>query len=498
MNPTKNTLFLQNLINILLNPLKKLAGQTIIYGLGTVVPRVLNYLLLTPFFTYIFYTNEYGVFSELYAYVAVFLIIMTYGMETTYFRFASKEHNKDKVFSNAITSVTFTGILFFIIVISFAQPIANAIKYPNNKDFIIWIALIVVLDAITAILFAKLRHENKALKFAVIKFLSVLIIIFFNAVFYYPKWSADNPHTITISVKYIFIANAIGSAFALLSLIPELFKIKFQFDFQQLKKMLKYAYPLLIVGVAGIINEHGDKIMLKYLLNTDENVMNEVGIYSANYRLAVLMTIFIQMFRYAAEPFFFSHAKHKDSKKNYADVMKYFIIFGLIIFLGVMLYIDVVKYFISSLYHEGLYIVPIILLANLFLGIYYNLSVWYKLTDKTKYGAVMAITGMIITLSLIGILVPKIGYEGAAWATFFCYFSMMLISYFWGKKIFPVPYNISRIMFYIFFAVGIYFLSKYTNNLNTSLKYITNSALFLIFVITSFIIEKKEIKTKKQ
>jgi len=473
-----------------LNPLKKLAGQTMIYGLGTIVPRVLNYLLLTPFFTYIFWQNEYGVFSELYAYVAIFLVVLTFGMETTYFRFAVSEPNKNKVFTTALGSVLSTSLLFFIVILLFADPVASLMSYPGQGNFIIWIAAIVATDAIVSIPFAKLRQENKAMKFAAIKFLSVVVNIALNAYFYYEKWSASDPHSVQISVEYIFIANFISSAFTLVCLLPEFVKMKPEFDFVLLKKMLSYTFPLLIVGASGMINEHGDKIMLKYLVDDSEDQLKQLGIYSANYRLAVLMTIFTQMFRYAAEPFFFAQSKEKDSKETYAKVLKYFVIFGLIIFLGVMLYIDIVKYFIGSLFHEGLDIVPVILLANLFFGIFYNLSLWYKLANLTKYGAVIAIIGAVVTILLNIVLVPEFGYRGAAWATIACYFLMTAISYFWGQKHFPVKYDFISIGFYFAVALGLYFGSTLIEIDSMTVSLIVNTLLFGVFFAVVFYKEK--------
>jgi O-antigen/teichoic acid export membrane protein len=457
-----------------------------IYGLGTIVPRVLNYLLLTPFFTYIFYKSEYGVFSELYAFVAVLLVVLTYGMETTYFRFAEAEKNKNKVFSTAFGSILFTSLLFVLLVYLFSGSISTLIRYPENTEYILWIAGIVAIDAIVSIPFAKLRQENKALKFALIKFSSVAINIGLNAAFFYEKWSASDPHSVQVSIEYIFIANFISSAFTLIVLLPEIIKIKPLFSFSLLFRMFRYSLPLLVVGAAGIINEHGDKIILKYLIVTSGDAMDQLGIYSANYRLAVLMTIFTQMFRYAAEPFFFAQEKEKNSKKTYADVMKYFTIFGLLIFLGVTLYIDVVKYFIGAPFREGLDIVPLILLANLFLGIYFNLSIWYKLTNRTLYGAAIAIVGMIITLGLNIILVPEFGFRGAAWATFFCYLSMMIISFLWGRKFYKITYDLASIALYFFLAIALYFAHRFLDLDSGKLSLIVATGFLGIFLIFVF------------
>ncbi|MEA3317636.1 MAG: oligosaccharide flippase family protein, partial [Bacteroidota bacterium] len=398
--------------------LKNLVGQTLLYGLGTIVPRVLNFLILTPFFTRTFSKAEYGVFSELYAYVVFLLVLLIYGMETAFFRFTESENDYRKVFSTSIISLFVTSSVFLILTNIFSSELASLIGYEHNSQYISWFCIIVAIDAFMAIPFAKLRFLNKATKFGIIKIFNVLINIGLILFFYklLPIIINNNPNSAfsvfynpNMGIGYAFIANLIASVFTFVVLIPEIFNVKLNFDFSLLKRMLKYAFPLLIVGLAGMINEVIDKILLKYLVTDAGNPMEQVGIYSANYKLAVLMTLFIQMFRYAAEPFFFSRMKDKNAKVLYADVMKYFIVFGLLIFLGVTLYIDIFKHYIGSNFHSGLRIVPIVLLANLFLGIIYNLSIWYKLNNKTKYGAYIAIFGALVTLGLNFLLVPKIG-----------------------------------------------------------------------------------------
>jgi len=492
-----------------LNKFKKLAGQTAIYGLGTIVPRLLNYLLLTPFYTYIFAQGNYGIVTELYAYVAFLVVILTYGMETTYFRFAEKEENQNQVFSTAFISLLFTTSIFIILTLFFLHPIANSIHYENNSEYIIWMILIVGLDAISAVPFAKLRQQNKALTFVIIKLINVVINIGLNLFFlkYCPKILSDNPDSIVqyiysenIGVGYAFISNLVASIISFLFLIPIIFSSKLCFNFPLLKKMLHYTYPLLIVGVAGIMNEHADKILLKHFLiipdgvvNSKDYIMSQIGVYGAVYKLAVLMTIFIQMFRYAAEPFFFAQAKEKNSNKTYADLLTYFTIFGLLIFLSVTLYMDVVKYFIGPEYRVGLDIVPIILLANLFLGIYYNLSVWYKLKNLTKYGAIIAILGAIITVGLNVIFIPIYGYIASAWATLICYVAMVVVSYLWGQRYMKIPYSVSKISIYLILAIAIYIFS---DNIHPESKLISlslNTLYLLIFVVFVFAIERNKL-----
>ncbi len=473
--------------------LKKLASQTAIYGISSIVGRMLNYLL-TPLFTRLFTTAAYGVITELYSYLVFLLVILTYGMETTFFRY-SKLENPAKVYSNALISLFFTSLLFLLLVYLQLDNIALFLDYSANPEYIMWFAIIIGLDSILTIPFAKLRNENKAIKFAGIKLFNILLNISLNLYFLLlcPYLHALNPNNILVQfynpnlgIAYVFISNLIASVFTFLLLIGELLKVKLQFDFKLYKQMLKFAIPLLIVGLAGSINEVLDRTLLKHLLPDKANAMSQLGIYGANYKLSILMTLFIQTFRYAAEPFFFSSANKSDSKKMYADVMKYFIIFGLFIFLGIMMYLDVVKYFIAEEFHSGLSIVPILLLANLFLGIIFNLSIWYKLTNLTKFGAIISVVGAIITLVMNILLIPTLGILGSAWATFICYFSMMLITYFWGKKHYPISYDLKAILKYFAFTFVLYFLAINIPYPSELLKYLINSVFLLIFLYYIF------------
>ena len=481
--------------------IKSLIGQTLIYGMGTIVPRLLNYLLLTPFFTRIFDRAEYGDVVILYSYLAFLLVFLTYGMETTFFRFSESEKNKDKVFSTASWSILFTTILFILGVLLFTQDIANLIEYGANTNYIIWIALIVSLDVFFSISFAKLRQNNKALRFTIIKLTNVIVnlsLIFLFLKVFKGAYETDPSSNLAqyynpqIGVGYVLIANLISSGVVAILLLPEIFSSKWKFDFDLWKEMMKYALPLLIVGLAAMINEVADKLFLKYLLPESSNPMEQVGIYGANYKLAVLMTLFIQMFKYAAEPFFFKQAKEKNAKMSYALIMKYFIIFGITIFLGVNLFIDVIKGFIGSEFHDGLKIVPIVLMANLFLGIYYNLSVWYKLTNKTKLGAVVSIVGAVITISINFLFIPKYGYMASAWATFAAYGIMMVLSWAWGQKHYPIKYPIGRILFYFLISTIIFFAYQHFKFNSILFQNIYALILLFSFIVLAYIIEKKD------
>ncbi|MFO7790041.1 MAG: oligosaccharide flippase family protein [Bacteroidales bacterium] len=472
--------------------IKRLAGQTAIYGLSSVLGRLLNYLLV-PLYTRVFHPGEYGVVTEFYAYVTFLIIILTYGMETGFFRFSQSKAEFDKTYSTSLTSLFFTSAIFVVFVNVFTQPIANLVEHPAHPEWISWFGFILAFDAFAAIPFAKLRQQNKAWRFATIKMINIGINIGFNLFFLLlcPAVAKSNPDALilqiynpAIGVGYIFISNLLASSITLLVLLPDILDVKFHFDKALLRKMLWYSFPLLIGGLAGMINETIDRVLLKYLLPFDKDVtMAELGIYGANYKLSIIMVLFIQMFRYAAEPFFFSEAKSKNSKKLFADVMLYFIIFGMIIFLGIIGYIDVVKHFIDADYHEGLKVVPILLIANLFLGIYFNLSVWYKLNNQTRYGAFMAIAGAIITLVLNIILIPKISYMGSAIATLVCYVSMVVISYSLGRKYYPIPYNLKKIAMYAVITAIIYFVFTWSNQQITWIKFTVNTALIIGFII---------------
>lgn len=469
--------------------IKQLAGQTAVYGLSSIIGRLLNYLLV-PLYTNIFSTGEYGVVTELYAYLSFLIIVLTYGMETGFFRFWESEKGNLKVYSTSLISLFVSSFVFIVLVIVFSKPIASVLEYNNHSEYVIWLGIIIGFDALTAIPFAYLRQQNKALKFALIKLINIIIFIGLNLFFLLlcpllikngikiPNWIYSSE----VGVGYIFISNMFASVITLILLIPTM-KIKFSFDAVIWKKMLLYSLPLLIAGLAGMVNETFDRAMLKRLLTDTSTAMEQLGIYGANYKVSILMTLFIQTFRYAAEPFFFSQAKEKNAKELYAQVMKYFIIFGLIIFLGVLLYLDIIKYFIGENFRSGLKVVPILLLANLFLGIFFNLSIWYKLTNKTSWGALLAIFGAVITISFNLWLIPIMGYMGAAWATLICYFAMMVASFLLGNMFYKVKYPLLRIGIYFLAAFAIYAVSLIVKIDSSSISLLFNSFLFVLYIV---------------
>ncbi|MEI6851334.1 MAG: oligosaccharide flippase family protein [Bacteroidota bacterium] len=482
-----------------MNPLRKLAGQTAIYGTSTIVYRLINYFLV-PIHTYIFRPDQYGVVTEMYAYVALLIVMLTYGMETAFFRYYdSKAEDKERVYSTTLITLIISSVVFVFFMVLYAQPIATLIRHKENSEYIIWFALMIVFDAISTIPFAKLRVLNRPKMFAFIKIFGIVVCFVLNLFFLYvlPYFHTHNIlsgltsyiYSPNIGVGYIFIANLISSASTLFILFIIIPLRKLAFDKVIWQRMMKYALPLLIFGLAGNINETFDRILLKYL-SPAGIAMTQVGIYGACYKISLLMTIVIQGFKYAAEPFFFSYAKESNARDVYADVMKYFVIVCSLIFLGVMLYIDVAKYFVGQKYWEGLKIVPILLLANMCLGIFYNLSIWYKLTDKTRYGAYLSIFGAMVTLSLNFLLIPIIGYMGSAWATFACYASMMVLSFFIGQKHYYVKYNLGKMGIYFGLALLLYAISIWLRSDVFGLRMVINSALFLFYVLVIIYIER--------
>ncbi|MFM7768155.1 MAG: polysaccharide biosynthesis C-terminal domain-containing protein [Bacteroidota bacterium] len=452
--------------------LRKLAGESAVYGLSSILGRFLNYLLV-PLHTHVF-TNpgEYGAVTEIYAYISFLVIVYTYGMETSFFHFARKYPDKTvKVFGTGMMSLLVSTLVFSGSLVLFSDSLAETLNYQAHPEYIVYMALIIGFDALTAIPFAKLRQEGKARKFAALKLFGIGINISFNVLFFlvFPVWMNRetgilfelakqfyNPET---GAGYVFIANLLASVATLLVMLPSLrFRIS-DWDVTLWREQMVYALPLLFAGLAGMVNETLDRALIRHLVTDKQDAMVQLGIYGACYKLSILMTLFIQAFRYAAEPFFFSQFGKDDAKDTYARVTKYFCITCAIVFLGVMLYIDIFKHFIGEPYRVGLGVVPILLLANMCLGIFFNLSMWYKMTGKTRYGMFFTIFGAAITVALNVLLVPSMGYMGAAWATLGCYACMMVASFLIGQRNYPVPYETNRILAYIGLAIACYFVS---------------------------------------
>jgi O-antigen/teichoic acid export membrane protein len=441
------------------SPLKKLASQTAVYGLSSIIGRLVNYLL-TPLYTYSFLPHDYGIVVELYTYTSFLIVLLTFGMETAFFRFANSKENNDGVFSTSMGFLAGTTTLFVTFCLIFVKDISTMLHYQNHPEYISWFVWIVAIDIVTALPFAYLRKQNKALRFALIRLGSIFVNVAFNLFFilYCPKHVPQgtwyySPET---GVGYIFISNLISSVFTLVMLLPYLFKIRFGLNPDLLKKMLVYCIPLVFAGLAGMVNETMDRVLLKYLLTDKATILEQIGIYGACYKISIIMTLFVQTFRYAAEPFYFSHHNQTGYRELYARVMNYFVIICMLIFLVTLLFMDVIKLFIGEAYRSGLQIVPLLLLANMFLGIFYNLSIWYKLEGKTLYGAMLTGIGALITIVANVCLIPLMGYTGAAYATLICYASIMVLSWLMGQKHLPVPYQTGSFVVYLTSGIALY------------------------------------------
>jgi len=487
---------------LLVGALKKLAGETAIYGMSSIVGRFLNWWLV-PYYSRIFLPEEYGVVTNLYSYVAFLLVILTFGMETGFFRFANKSQQNDKIYSTSAFSLFGSSILFVLIAFIFSGNIAHFLDFQNSEQYIKWLAVIVALDAGTAMPFANLRLEGKAVRFATLKMVNIFFNIFFNVFFLSvcPYILKTNPESFVgfiyhpeFGVGYVFVANLLASLITLIMLVPEIRKIKLVFDWLLFREMFWYSFPILLVGIFGMVNQNIDKILIPELIPASQKPMEQLGIYGANYKLAILMNMFIQAFQYSFEPFFFSHQKNSDSRLIYAQVMKYFVIFGLLIFLGITLFIDVFKIIIGEEYHSGLQVVPAVLMANLFMGIYFNLSLWYKLSDKTWMGAWIAGVGAVLTIGANIILIPVMGYMGSAYGVLICFIIMTIISYVVGQKYYKVDYELKRILTYLAIAIGFYYLSGWIRFSASIAQYGLNISLFCVFIILVFFAEKNELR----
>ena len=484
--------------------IKKLASQTVWYGASTIFNRMLSYLL-TPLLTSIFIASDFGKITTLFTIAAFMNIIYSFGMETAYFRFLTEE-NEDKVYNTAFSTIIINTILISIVFFFFAQPIAEFIKLPDHKEYIYWVILIVIFDTLAVLPFAKLRHSGRPRKYALIKMLNILLqislVIFF---FLICKPAAQgsflsefyNPQ---IGPGYVIVANVIASGITLLLLSRECLQFKWSADRMFWKKMIIYSLPLLIVGFGGMVNELIDRFMLLNIFpGSIEDRYTQSGIYAANYKLAVIIALFIQAFRLGAEPFFFKQSIKTDAPVIYARVMKFFVITCCICFLLVVLFLDFWKYFMGNKhpeYWKGLTVVPILMIAKIFLGIYYNLSVWYKLTNRNLTGAWITLSGVIITVLLNTLLVPRMGYTGCAIATLCCYFFMMIISYYLGQKYFPVPYDIKRISIYILIILLIFILHQWIIQFTDDLfvRMVLGILGCILFAVIILLSEKEEFR----
>lgn len=473
--------------------MKRLAKETAIYGLSSIIGRFLNWMLVPMYTRVLSDTGEYGIVTNLYGWTALFLVLLTYGMETGFFRFINKkeEHEPMRIYASTLYSIFFTSVLFTGCALLLLTPVSGALGYSNHPEYVGMMVGIVAADAFCSIPFAYLRYKNKAVRFAVIKLLTIFLNIFLNIFFLIicPRIEASHSEWISwfyrpdYGVGYIFIANVFTSAFTFLMLLPDMMPgLRAKPDMQKLRKMLNYSFPILILGIAGIFNQTADKILFPFLFDDKSYADSQLGIYGACFKIAVVMVMFIQAFRYAYEPFIFAKNKDADNKKSYVEAMKYFIIFALVIFLGVMFYLDLLKYFVDAKYYSGLSVVPIIMLGELFFGIYYNLSIWYKLTDRTRWGAYFSIIGCVTTVAIIILFVPKYGFMACAWASFASNLLMAILSYFIGQKNYPLSYNLRSAFMYIAVTAALYIAGMCLQIESVALRLTYRTLLLLVFV----------------
>jgi O-antigen/teichoic acid export membrane protein len=475
---------------------KSLFKQTLIYGLATVLPRMISFLLVM-LHTDKLVKADYGETTILMAYMVFFNVILSYGMETAFFRFYSAEEDKKRVIQTSTISIFWSSIAFLFLSLLYRNTLSSWINV--EVEFVTYAIWILVLDALVIVPFSKLRAEQRPIVFAVIKIGNVLVNMILNLFFllYLPKIAQNNPNGFlatlyfdNFQIGYIFVANLVASLATFVVLSPDYLRLKWKLDFQLWKKMMFYGFPILIAGIAFAVNEHLDKIILEFLL--PKNIGKaEVGAYSACYKLGLFMVLFATAFRLGIEPFFFSHAKNENAKQTYAIITKFFVIFGSLILLGVIVFADLLKQIMikDESYWEAMKVVPLIILANFFLGIYNNLSVWYKLTDKTKIGAYISIIGAVLTLFLNFLLIPKYSYMGSAIGTIVAYGSMMTISYFLGKKYYSIPYDMKRIGSYLSISILFSFISFYYFREN----YFVGIPLIIIFSAFIYVNEKTTI-----
>jgi O-antigen/teichoic acid export membrane protein len=485
--------------------IKQLAGQTIWYGASSIAARFLSYLL-TPYLTGVLGTASYGEMSLVYALIPFLNILFTYGLETAFFRYAKDEAAQRDVYNTATVSLIISTLLFTAILLLFNNQLAALIGLSEHPEYLTWSAFIIAFDALATLSFAKLRFDGRPIKFATIRIAGILINIAFVYFFLSicPKIQQEEPNSFIgafydkdLAVGYIILANLIQAVSTFLLLSKEFFSFRWRFNAKLWKEIILYSSPLLLAGFAGMINETFDRIMLRWWSSapTEEAASVEVGIYAACYKLSILITLFIQAFRMGAEPFFFKQAQGQQPQRTYARVMKFFVITICFMFLVVALFLDVWKYFIrNKAMWEGLRVVPILLLANMFLGIYYNLSIWYKLSNKTIAGAWITLIGAAVTLLINFLFIPSFGYMACAWATFFCYGSMMVISYTWGQKHYPVPYAWKKLVAYMVIAVALYGVYTFLKGLALNIWIISAISLLLLSLYGLFIlkIERKE------
>ncbi|MEQ6121156.1 polysaccharide biosynthesis C-terminal domain-containing protein [Reichenbachiella sp. MALMAid0571] len=496
-----------------MSQLRKLAGETVWYGLSSIIGRVISFFL-TPLYTSFFLPGEYGVVTELFAYSAFFNVIYMYGMETAYFRFATKnKKNNQEYFNLCVSSIIATSFLISASLVLLASPIMSVLGYEGQEEIIYWIAAILVIDSIYALPFAKLRLEGKAKRFAFIRLANVLVAVSLNLFFLVfcdgvinGRFLGGFKDVVSIfyapdfNVKYVFLSNLLANGLFIILLSPQFKAFRFTFNYTKFKPLLIYGFPIMVIGIAGTTNEMLSRTLLKYILPEGfypgQTNLDALGVFGACYKLSVFMMLGTQAFRYAAEPFFFSKASQSDSPQLFSNVMKGFIIFNCVVFLGVTVNLEPlsVMFLRNPEYREGLYIVPFLLMGYLFLGIYYNLSVWFKVTDKTKYGAMITGLGTVITVVANLLLIPILGYFGSALTTLVTYSFMAGLSYYLGQKHYPIPYRVSNAVFYLLIASVLSYISYHIDFNSLFLNIIVRNISIIFFLIIIYLSEHDNLK----
>lgn len=457
--------------------MKSLAKDTAIYGLSSIVGRFLNYLLV-PLYTHVISAANggYGIVTNLYAYTALLLVILTFGMETTFFRFANKEdEDAHTVFSTTMGVVGILSVAFLFAVFAFIGPISDVLGYVDHPEYIRMMAVVVALDALQAIPFCYLRFQKKALKFASLKLLFIILNIGLNLLYFVVLGQSE--------VYYVFSLNLVCTGFITFFFVPELYRIHWSFDFRLLRRMLSYSWPILVLGIAGILNQAADKMIFPLVYPDHAEGVRQLGIYGACVKVAMIMAMITQAFRYAYEPFVFAQSKDKDKNTTYALGMKYFLIFTLLAFLCVEAYLPVLKYMVGSTYWEGLRVIPIVMAAEIMMGVYFNLSFWYKLIDKTIYGAWFSLAGCIVLIAVNIIFIPQYGYMACAWGGFAGYATAMVLSYIVGQIKNPIPYPMKSITVYVGITVLFFVIMELLpESWSPILRMGLNSLLIVAFV----------------
>jgi O-antigen/teichoic acid export membrane protein len=488
------------------NPLKKLAGQTVVYGLGTMFPRFINYFI-TPILTYNFLPQEFAINSVLFTYISFLNVVFSYGMETAFFNFYNRREDKAQVLNTALVSLVISSLSLGLLLYLLAPSLTHLLSTPNatyQPEFVNWSILILVSEALCIIPFASLRAENKSIRFSLLKLMNVLVntsIILFYVFVCKPAYESGNESVFAnwyrpeIGIGYVFLAGLIANLTTLLSLGSFFKRITFTIDKALLKDMLSYGWPILVLGIGGMINDTFDRIFITWLIEDKAQAQVAQGIYGACYKIAILMTIFTTAFRFAVEPFFFNRAKDKNSKKLNAIVMKYYVIFCSFLFLITVVNINWIQYLIDKPYREGIFVVPILLIAYLFLGIVYNLSIWYKITQQTRFGIIITFSGAVVTLLVNAIFVSKYSYAACAWATLGAFSVMMVVSYVLGQKYYPIKYNLRAMSVYFVLAFLLYMCSWLFEGIaNSWIRIIANNMLVGFYLWLVYKLEWKNLK----